>query len=406
MKTLRSMGAAVGAAAAVTLAISVSQVAASSKAKCNASNPVKIGTIWSLSGPGAGIGKLDQQGATLAVSQVNAEGGMQGRCIKLVVTDDGTNPTTAAQDVRQLIDQERVQFIVGPFFSSNSLASMPYMNQNKIININESALPDAGDASKYPYTFRGETASDVIAEIMANFVKEKHYKRVAVLALNTALGQVLAPALQNLVPKAGATVTKIEFMNTGAPDVTPQMASLKATNPDLIIMGVTSDPDQVAAIKAKMQLGIKVPLLGFSTAGNPATVANFTKAQLNDVYAAQIYKTLTYTSTKPGQGKPTWPLAKKFVSDFAKWIHAHNIKESISQATGGYDSIRMLQWAVNGTKSFDSDKIKSWFETHAYTGVRGVYHWSATRHDGVSASMNTVAYANSLNVYGLLRQVG
>jgi branched-chain amino acid transport system substrate-binding protein len=353
--------------------------------------------------PAAGIGKLDQQGASMGVRDVNAAGGVLGRCLKEDLKDDEGTPTKAAQVVRELIDQDGVKFIVGPFFSSPTSVTIPVMNQAKVININESSFTAAGDPTQYPYTFKREVNTDQQAATFIPFLQANHWKTAAILAVNNALGTILVPAVQQLAQAAGITITKVVFVNSGSPDVTAQMSELKSTNPQVLLGLVTADPDQVAMIKAKLALDWKIPLAGFSTIAGPGTVNSFSKAQLNGVYAGQTYKTLTYKSARAGQGKPTFPPAIKFVREFAHWINAHNIKETISQPSGGYDSVERLAWAINGAKTTDADAVKNFMETHAYVGVRGKYIWSKSQHYGMNLPMLAFGVANSLNNYGLLR---
>ncbi len=389
--------------AAAASAVAAGQAGAGATKACNNSNPFVFGTIYSMSGPGAGIARLDEQGATMAVRDVNAAGGILGRCIKQDLKDDGSDPTKAAQVVRELLDQDGVKFVIGPFFSSPTSVTIPLMNQAKVININESSFVAAGDPTKYPYTFKREVNTDQQAQTFIPFLKANHWTKVAILAINTALGTIIVPEIQDLAAKEGITITKVTFVNSGTPDVTPQMSELKGTNPQALLGLVTADVDQVAMLKARSSLGWNVPVAAFSSIANPATVANFTKAQLNGVYAGQIYKSLTYRKRGVGNGLPTSAKARKFVQAFARWIHAHNIKESISQATGGYDSVQMLAWAVNGARSTDPDAVKSYMETHAYVGVRGRYVWSKDQHYGVNLPMLAFGVANSLNNYGLLQ---
>ena len=395
-----------GLIALVAVAASAALGTASSQASCNNSNPVDFGVLNSLSGPAANIGKLNQQGMDIAIQDVNNAGGVLGRCLKRVLKDDGGDPTKAAQAVRELVDKEGVKFLIGPFLSSPTSVVMPVVNQAKVLNINESAFPNAGNAQSFPYTFARETPSTMIAQLFANFVKANGWKRVGVIAVNNALGQTLVPALNTVIPPTGATITKVELVPAGTPDLTPQMSSIKATNPDVVIMGLTDDPGMTAVIKAKIQLGMTSPLLGYSSSANPGTVNNFSKDQIKDLYAAQIYRAVTYTSPLPGKGAPTWKPAKVFIAKYAKYLKANNIKQSVLQATGGYDSVRILAWAINGAKSTDTDKVKDFMETHKYIGVRGAYIWSKSDHGGTARiPLYTVVYANSLNNYGVLRQV-
>lgn len=397
----RRLTAILGLAAATALVVSTAQSGAAANAKCNNSNPIVIGTIYSMTGPAAGIGRLAQQGASLGVHDVNASGGILGRCIKEDLKDDTGLPTGAAQVIREALDQDHASFIVGPFLSGPTGATLPVTTQAKIIQMNQSAFLDAADASKYPYSFCVEIHSDIQAQIFIPFLKAHHWTRVAILAPNNAFGTVFIPTFTDLAQQAGITVVKSALVVSGTPDVTPQMSELKGADPQALVWAVNADPDQIAALRARLSLGWNIPVLGTSALQNTATTNNFSTAQMAGIYA-YAYKSFTYTSKSP---KSANPLARQFGTVFAKWIHAHNLKESISQAGGSYDAFVLLAKAANAVKSLDSDKIKQYLETHQMQGTRGKYVWTSARHNGLILSDFTFVLAKSLNNYGLLKAV-
>lgn len=364
-------------AVSAAVGILLSGAAASSapaKASCNASNPILVGALYSMTGPGAGLGKLAQQGASLAISDVNSRGGWLGRCVKDVLGDDATSPTTAAQEIRKLVVEDHVEFVIGPFESSTTAVALPQTTQAKMIEIIGSSALDFGDASKWPYVFRNEVNTNQIAETFVPFLKAKHWTHVAAWTFNSAFGTSLAASLQSLLAPEGITITKTVVVNSGTPDVTPQMQEVKSTGPQAILAGVSADVDEVALIKARNALGWNVPILGLNSMSSPVTTGTFNKTEMQNVYSGQVYKTLTYASTESGSGRPTWPAAAKFISEFAKWIHAYNIKESITQAAGSYDSVMILGNAITKAKSLDSSSVKSYLETHPTPACAGPTH--------------------------------
>lgn len=387
----------------LTLALSTSQAGAGAQAKCNNSNPVEIGTMYSMTGPLAGIGRLAQLGATLAIQDINAAGGVLGRCVKQNLKDEGGDPTKAAQVVRELVDKDGVKFIVGPFGSSPTSTSIPYMTQAKVINVNQSSFALSGDAEKFPYTFRTESHTTQQIDAYIPYFKANGWTRVGVLAVNTAFGTAFASGMQTLAPPAGMTITKSILVNSGTADITPQMNELKDSNPHVLLAAISADPDQIAMLKSRYQLGWNIPVVGTNALSNPGTVNNFTPDQMKNVFMGPSYKTLMYESTAAGKGAPKWPQTRVFIKGFAKLLKANNLKITISQSTGSYDSFRLLANAINKAKSLDPDRIKTYLETNPYVGVRGRYTWNTVRHDGANPSMFAFAYAKSLNNYGILR---
>ena len=391
-----------GLALAAVYAVVAIPSGATVKAACNNSNPIVIGTLYSMTGPAAGIGKLAQQGASMGFNDVNANGGILGRCVKQDLQDDQGSPTAAAQVIRATLDQNHAQFVIGPFLSSPTAVVLPVTTQSKIIDINESAFLDSADQNQYPYTFPTEIHSDLQAQIFIPFLNAHHWTNVAILAPNNAFGTVFIPTFTGLAKQAGINVVASQLVVSGTPDVTPQMTVLRDAHPQAIIFAVNADPDQIAALHAYLSLGLQsTPILGTSALQNTATTNNFTADQMKNVYA-YAYKSFTYTATNP---RSTNPLANAFSAKFAKWIHAHGFKESISQSGGAYDSIVLLARAANGANSLDSDKIKAYFESHWMNGVRGQYIWTSYQHRGLTLGDFTFVYAKSINKNGFLKRV-
>jgi branched-chain amino acid transport system substrate-binding protein len=388
------------AAVAVGVAITTMQAAASTKATCDNSSPIKIGVSYSLTGPLAGIGKLASQGAAMAVRDLNASGGIMGKCVQEDLQDDQGTATGGAQVIRLLVDQDKVAYVVGPFGSSVTQVEIPITTQAKVIEVDESSLAASGDPNNYPYVFRAETNTTQQAQALVPFLKANHWSSVAIEAVNTAFGTVFISTLQSLLPAAGITITGTSLVNSGTVDVTPQLSQLKSGNPQLLIAGISADPDQIALINGLKSLGWKVPVIGTNAMANPGTTNAFSADQMAGVYAGPSYKTLTY---KSGGGKPTAKLAKQFVAEFAKFLHAHSLKESISQAAGAYDSVMLVANAMNKTKSTDSDTIKSYLESHWYLGVRGIYQYTAQRHDGVTPGDVAYVLAHGRDGYGIVQ---
>ncbi|MCC6227399.1 MAG: amino acid ABC transporter substrate-binding protein, partial [Microthrixaceae bacterium] len=100
---------------------------------CDDSDQLRIGVSNTLTGPSAEIGEITLQGFELASQELNSAGGVLGRCVELVVKDDGGEPTKAAQVMRQLVDEDEVEAVLGPFLSSAMGATMEITNDAGLV---------------------------------------------------------------------------------------------------------------------------------------------------------------------------------------------------------------------------------------------------------------------------------
>jgi branched-chain amino acid transport system substrate-binding protein len=366
---------------------------------CDSSNPVKVGGLYSLTGAGSSIGPLFVQGATLAVKDINAGGGVLGRCVVADIQDDGSSPTTSAQAVRQLVQQDNVAWVEGSFLSALSGVELPVTTQAKLIQVINGSAAGLVDPNVAPYGFRAELTVSQIGASYIPWFKAHQYKKVALIYDNNATGQGVNSVLQAILPQNGMTLTGSVAVGTSTPDMTPQLQQLQAGNPDVLVTIVSSDVNQTALIRGRNTLGWKVPIVGEVTMANRTTTNAFSEQQMADVYAGDMYKTLLYKSSTGKKG-PTSPVAKKFIAEFIALNHAHGLKEAVGNAAAAYDSWMMVANAANKAKSLNSDAIKQYMESHWYLGARGLYVFTPQSHDGVPLNSVAMGVAKTLSAYG------
>lgn len=227
-----------------------------------ASDTVKIGCVAPLTGPQAHLGKDIENGARLAIDEINAAkptlGGKPVR-FELVVEDDQADPRTATIVGQKLVDAG-VKGVVGHL---NSGASIP---ASKIYS-------DAGVAQVSPgstailYTRQGFKTT---YRVMANDAQQgkalggaavKIGRRVAVVDDRTAYGQGLADEVAKAVTAAGGEVVGREFTTDKSTDFTAILTSLKAKKPDVVVYG-GMDPQAAPMVRQMRQLGIKAIYMG------------------------------------------------------------------------------------------------------------------------------------------------
>jgi branched-chain amino acid transport system substrate-binding protein len=392
----------VGAAALMVLVPTAT--GARAKATCDNSNPVKVGGLYSLTGPVAEEGKLYSEGAQIAVHDINASGGVLGRCVVADIVDDQASPTTAAQGIRQLVQQDNVAWVEGSFLSALDAVELPVTTQAKMIQVIGGATNGLVDPNTAPYGFRTEVTVNQIGQSYIPYLKAHKYTKVALIYDNNATGQGVNSLLQTLLPQNGMTLTGSVAVGTSTPDMTAQLQQLKAGNPDVLVTIVSSDVNQTAAIRGRNSLGWNVPIIGEITLLNRTTTNAFSATDMKDVLAADTYRTLTYKTDQTGKRAPTSPVAKKFVAEFLALNHSRALKEAVANASAGYDSWMLIANAANKTKSLNADTIKQYLESHWTLGARGLYVFSPQSHDGVPLSDVVMSYAKNISAYGTSQQ--
>src|SRR5215469_12510959 len=113
-------------------------IAMSTQVRSQSKDPIKIGLLMTLTGPGAASALATRMGVAMAIKEFNENGGIDGRQIVLVQGDDQANPTSGTNEVKRLVYQEKIDAMVGPVASAVTVAILPTLTEAKIANFTQS----------------------------------------------------------------------------------------------------------------------------------------------------------------------------------------------------------------------------------------------------------------------------
>ena len=143
-----------------------------------AERPIRLGVLFIMSGPMGGYGKHGTQAVQLALDEINGQGGILGRKVEAIFEDDKMQVDRGVQVVKKFIDQDNVDFIIGPTSSAIALALAEVVQQsNKILVLTQSATNSLTDAKFNPYLFSTLSNAMMHSRAGAYFLADKPYKR-------------------------------------------------------------------------------------------------------------------------------------------------------------------------------------------------------------------------------------
>ncbi len=204
-----------------------------------APQPIKLGSVLSLTGPGAGLGQPERAGILLAERVINEKGGVRGRPIKVLLDDDGSNPNLAKSKAENLIFGEKVAAFIGPSLTASTGAIAAITNREKMAQITFTGLGPVIEQS-YKMLYHVLPPQALNARAMLEFAtKSAKAKRIGVLH-DTGYGQAVLAGLREFVESYGVEFIAIERFEVGATDVSAQAAKVRAANPDLVFVIATS----------------------------------------------------------------------------------------------------------------------------------------------------------------------
>ena len=202
----------------------------------HAADPIRIGELNSYS-RFAAFTVPYRQGFELALEEINAAGGVDGRPLEVISRDDGATTGDAVRVAEELVSRDKVAFIFGTFLSNVGLAVADFANQNKTLFIAAEPLTDALTMAKgNRYTFRLRANTWMQVGMLVDAVKESGAKRWAIVAPNYEYGQSSAENFKQLAAAAipGFEVVAEQYPALGKIDAGATVSALEQARPDAI----------------------------------------------------------------------------------------------------------------------------------------------------------------------------
>jgi branched-chain amino acid transport system substrate-binding protein len=331
---------------------------APAKAVAPAETTVKIGHVAPLTGGIAHLGKDNENGARMAVDEINAAGGIDvgGAKVKfeLVAEDDKADPKEGTLAAQKIVDAGVVA-VVGHLNSGTSIPASKIYSDASVTQVSPSATNPKLTEQGFKTTFRVVANDNQQGAVLANFAAtEMKAKTIAIIDDRTAYGQGLADVVERVAKEKGLKVVAREFTNDKASDFNAILTKVRATKPDVVMYG---GMDATAGPMAKQmkQLGIKAPML----AGDGVCSPEFIKL------AGDAAGVLTCSMA----GEAVEKMAKG--PDFVARYKAKFNQDVQVYSPYSYDAVFVIAEAMKRAGKADRAAIAAAMPATNYTGVTG-----------------------------------
>jgi len=326
---------------------------------------IKIGYFGDLTGPTFNFGQSAINGVLMAASEINQNGGINGRQIDVVIEDDKGSPEEAARLTAKLIDQDKVVAIIAGGTSGNSRAAAPKAQSSHIPFISPSST-DPAVTQVGSYIFRACFVDSFQGEVMARFAVNtlKAQKAAVLYDFNSPYGRGLTQYFELSIGKLGGRIVSEQSYMQGDPDFKGQLSTIKAAEPDVIyIPGYYGDVALIA--KQARLIGLTQPLLGGDGWDAPELW------QLGGDALNGAYISTHYSIDNPS------PAIQSFVEQY-KQRYGNLLPDA--HAALAYDAARLLFDALTRIGSTDPDKLREALaQTKNFAGVTGVISMDGDR---------------------------
>ncbi len=359
-----------------------------------AQSPIRIGWLSSLTGPLSSAAIAENQGVQFAVDEINAAGGINGRKLELITRDTSGEPTKAVNLAKQLAFVDKVDFIIGPVNSGESLATVPIVAKAGIPNIVIGAIDELVDARKFPLAFRPiNTNTQWIAAANNYALNVLKKKKIAVIGDTSGYGTASSRLAEGLLDKAGVKPVYSVLVDPNKTDLTDELNKAKAAGADVIMPWSAATGLLARLFNTRGDMGWDVPIVG-----HPAMMAPPVRPLLNkpdylrNAFAAG-YLSTTYDArgklparTQALMDKIRPKLGKGGEIDFMFWWVAL-----------GYDTVKIVEHAVKTAGGTDPAALEKVIEgTTNLKGVYADYTWTVEDRNGFPDVGVVVNVANSL----------
>ena len=227
---------------------------------------ILIATIQDLSGPVAAYGKAARNGMQLRVDEINEQGGIHGRKIRLLVEDNGYDPKKAVLAAQKLVTQDKVFLIAAHIGTPMNNAAMPVMFEKGVINF----MPLSAGREMYDPPHKLKFASvasyhDTLRMNVARLYKEKGAKQACTLYQDDDYGLEVVRGAEAGLKDIGAAMGEKTTYKRGATDFSSQIARMKASNCDFLVLG-TIIRETIGAIAEARKTGWNPTFIGSQAA--------------------------------------------------------------------------------------------------------------------------------------------
>jgi branched-chain amino acid transport system substrate-binding protein len=356
-----------------------------------ANDPIPIGYLPALTGPSSATGVGINRGIQLAVQEINAAGGINGRQLELITRDTQSDPTKAVNGAAELTRGQKVSVVFGPVNSGESLAVVPLLGRTNTPQVHPCWVDSLTDPQKYPMCFRNAPTNQQIGGAANHYVLDVlKVKKVAVISDTTGYGTASVNAYVPMLKAKGADVVYQGNVDAADPDLKPELLRMQSAGAEAIMPWSVNAGFLSRIINTRGDMGWDVPIVGQTTLGSGQTKALLEKPE----YWAKVY---------PNNFRPVCYAEGSKLSDrtsaFLDRLKSAKIDLGdtlLWWVAVGYDSPRMIAEAMKSVGPEPAQVVDYLNKLKGFPGVYGDISFTPEQHNGYPDDEVVMVEANSL----------
>jgi branched-chain amino acid transport system substrate-binding protein len=341
-----------------------------------AAEPIRIGAIFSVTGPASFLGEPERNTAKMLEEDLNRDGGLLGRKVEVIVYDDESDATKAVTAVDRLVKRDRVAAIVGPTTSGSTLAIIPKAEEAKIPLLSCAAARKIVEPARH-WVFKVAASDILAARKIFQDLKQRGLARIAILTASDAYGAGGREDIRELAPQMGIVLVADEVFDPKDTDMTAQLTRIKGTDAQAIVVWGTN-PGPAVIARNRVQLRVTTPM--YMSSG----VASKKFIELAGPENAEGILLPAGRLLVEGQ-LPAGHPQKKVLAEYIK-EYEQRFKQPVSTFGGhAWDAVTLAAQAIRSAKSAEPAAIRDALEKiRGFYGTGGGFNFSAEDHSGLT----------------------
>lgn len=335
--------------------------------------PIKMGVVLDITGAGATLGVAERETIEMLAEQVNADGGIDGRQLEVIIEDNQSTEDGAAKATSKLLSSDQVDILLGASRTGPSLAMRPLAEQAEIPMVSLAANQKIVDGSTW--VFKTAQNDRVVLERIVDDMKAQGHHKIALARDASGFGEGVAEMLTEIGDPAGIEVVTVEKFAPDATDYTAQMVNIRDSEPDaVLIWGIP--PAAGLAQQAYDQLGLDKPVYQSHGIGNQSFLD--TAGDSAEGLRAALGRMLI--ADQLPDDDPQKQVVTQFIADY----EAAYDKSPSTFAGHAYDGFMIAVNAIDEAGT-DPEALRDALEaTENWPGVSGVFTMTPEDHSGLT----------------------
>ncbi len=342
----------------------------------SSSEPYTVGAVLALTGGGSSLGVPEANTIEMLEDQINAQGGINGHPLHVIISDTQSNPAVARDLVSSLISNHDVFAIIGPSLSGTSLNVLDIVGQAQVPLISLASTSSIVEPVSYRrWVFKTPLANDAVAARQLDYLLCYGLDEVAVMYENTGYGEDGLYQFSVQAPAAGVTVVITETFSREDTNFEPQLTRIAASPAEaLVFWGLSTQASAIAVQANGMSLGM--PILLNSGSCDQGFIDGVGEAA-NGVLA--VCEKIMVADNLP-DSDPQKAVILKYVADYTD---TYGVGAS---PFGGYawDATVLISDALGAAGGDGADIRHDIESTTGFAGIGGVYNFSCVDHNGLT----------------------